>query len=90
MDGSRHDESTGGAGYIGSHTGKYLANHGIEPVAYDNLSRGHADAVRWGPLIIGNISDRDKLLKTMKRFRPDRLIHFAERVNDFDTAGFGI
>lgn len=39
---------TGGAGYIGSHTCKALAEAGHEPVAYDNLSTGHRDAVRWG------------------------------------------
>ena len=42
---------TGGAGYIGSHTAKLLANAGHDVVVYDNLSRGHRDLVRWGPLI---------------------------------------
>jgi UDP-arabinose 4-epimerase len=68
---------TGGAGYIGSHTCKRLAENGIEPVAYDNLSRGHLDAVRWGPFVQGDIGDRDRLLCAMKAFRPDCVIHFA-------------
>jgi NAD(P)-dependent dehydrogenase (short-subunit alcohol dehydrogenase family) len=38
---------TGGAGFIGSHTCKTLAAHGFLPVAFDDLSRGHADFVRW-------------------------------------------
>ncbi|HSX11683.1 MAG TPA: NAD-dependent epimerase/dehydratase family protein, partial [Chlamydiales bacterium] len=40
---------TGGAGYIGSHTCKALAKAGYLPVVYDNLSTGHAYAVKWGP-----------------------------------------
>lgn len=41
---------TGGAGYIGSHTCKLLAQSGYEPVCYDNLSTGHANFVKWGLL----------------------------------------
>lgn len=40
---------TGGAGFIGSHICKALAQSGFKPIAYDNLSTGHADSVRWGP-----------------------------------------
>ena len=32
---------TGGAGYIGSHTCKLLAEAGYEPVTVDNLIYGH-------------------------------------------------
>src|SRR4051794_11125943 len=42
---------TGGAGYVGSHACKALAAAGLVPVTYDNLGRGHRDAVRWGPLV---------------------------------------
>jgi hypothetical protein len=38
-----------GAGFIGAHTCKELAAHGFQPIAFDNLSRGHRDAVQWGP-----------------------------------------
>ena len=38
----------GGAGYIGSHTAKLLAEQGFEPVVYDNLSTGNRSSVRWG------------------------------------------
>ena len=33
---------TGGAGYIGSHACKVLAKEGYQPIAFDNLSSGHA------------------------------------------------
>ncbi|WP_322086843.1 UDP-glucose 4-epimerase GalE [Burkholderia sp. BCC1999] len=68
---------TGGAGYIGSHTCKALAQAGHEPIAYDNLSTGHGDAVRWGPLVVADILDRNALSKALAAHRPDVVIHFA-------------
>ncbi|WP_265516752.1 UDP-glucose 4-epimerase GalE [Nitratireductor luteus] len=68
---------TGGAGYIGSHTCKALAAHGIEPVTYDNLVSGHRDAVRWGPFVEGDILDRESLIATLEVYRPEAIIHFA-------------
>jgi hypothetical protein len=44
---------TAGAGFIGSHICKALAAYGFLPVAFNDLSRGHADFVRWGPLVNG-------------------------------------
>lgn len=40
----------GGAGYIGSHTVKRLAEKGFNPVVFDNLSKGHREAVAKYPL----------------------------------------
>ena len=68
---------TGGAGYIGSHACKALARAGYEPVAYDSLVRGHRDAVRWGPLVEGDLADRALLVATLKRHRVDAVMHFA-------------
>src|SRR5450432_428351 len=48
----------GGAGYIGAHTCLDLFNKGFTPVVYDNLSNGHAEFAKWGPLEIGDIRDR--------------------------------
>ena len=48
---------TGGAGYIGSHACKALSRAGFEPVTFDNLSTGWADAVKFGPLEEGNLLD---------------------------------
>ena len=48
---------TGGAGYIGSHTCKALAASGFEPVCFDNMGKGHEWAVKWGPLVKGDIRD---------------------------------
>jgi UDP-arabinose 4-epimerase len=68
---------TGGAGYIGSHTCKVLQRAGFTPVTYDNLSRGNAEAVKWGPLEIGELADRTRLREVMARHRPRAVVHFA-------------
>lgn len=68
---------TGGAGYIGSHACKLLAAKGIEPVVYDNLSRGNRWAVKWGPLEEGDIADIARVRDVLKRHRPAAVMHFA-------------
>jgi UDP-glucose-4-epimerase GalE len=73
----KHVLVTGGAGYIGSHTAKALAAHGYEPVVLDNLSEGHESAVRWGPLVQGNIGDERLVRETIGRYKIDAVIHFA-------------
>jgi UDP-arabinose 4-epimerase len=68
---------TGGAGYIGSHTCKALAQAGYTPVVYDSLSRGNAWAAKWGPLEIGDLMDGERLRDVMRAHRPMGVIHFA-------------
>ncbi len=68
---------TGGGGYIGSHTCKALADCGYMPIAFDNLSTGHRDFVKWGPLEVGDIRDYFRLEEVIKKYRPNAAIHFA-------------
>jgi UDP-glucose-4-epimerase GalE len=68
---------TGGAGYIGSQNCKYLYNNNFIPITYDNLSEGNKYAVKWGPLIEGDINDFDKLNDTIKKYKPKAVMHFA-------------
>jgi UDP-glucose-4-epimerase GalE len=68
---------TGGAGYIGSHTCKALKQSGYLPVAFDNLSSGHASFVKWGPLIVGDVLDTVALTNAMIAHQPAAVIHFA-------------
>jgi NAD dependent epimerase/dehydratase family len=68
---------TGGAGYIGSHTCKALAASGHNPIVLDDLSVGHRWAVKWEPLVVGDIGDRALVTKTVKRFRICATIRFA-------------
>ncbi|NJK61769.1 MAG: UDP-glucose 4-epimerase GalE [Synechococcaceae cyanobacterium SM2_3_1] len=68
---------TGGAGYIGSHTCKALAQASFTPVTYDNLVYGHDWAVQWGPLEIGQLEDRSRLDQVIQKYQPQAVIHFA-------------
>ena len=68
---------TGGAGFIGSHACKVLAQRGHEPVTYDNLSRGHRDAAKFGPLEVGDTGDTARVRDVLKRHRPEAVMHFA-------------
>jgi UDP-arabinose 4-epimerase len=67
----------GGAGYIGSQTAKAVAAAGLEPIVFDNLVYGHEWAVKWGPLVRGDLADRALLVDVMKRHGVDAVIHFA-------------
>jgi UDP-glucose-4-epimerase GalE len=68
---------TGGAGYVGSHACKALAAAGITPVVYDNLSAGHQWAVKWGPLIVGDLCDGALLRETIRKHQVQAVLHFA-------------
>ena len=73
----KHVLVTGGAGYVGSHVCKALAAAGHVPVTFDNLSQGHEWAVRWGPLVLGDLQDRSALDAAFKAYRPAAVLHFA-------------
>ena len=68
---------TGGAGYVGSHACKALASAGYRPVVYDNLSRGHREAVRWGPLVEGDLHDLPGLAAALRAHKVTAVMHFA-------------
>lgn len=67
----------GGAGFIGSHACKALAQAGFSPVTFDNLERGHLWAVKWGPFERGDIRDENDLRRAFKTWRPWAVMHFA-------------
>jgi UDP-arabinose 4-epimerase len=68
---------TGGAGYIGSHTCKALKQAGYDPITFDNMVYGHEWAVKWGPLIKGDILDGATLDTVFKKYEPQAVLHFA-------------
>lgn len=70
----------GGAGYIGSHAAKALRLAGYEPVVFDDLSSGHEHAVRWGPLVRGDIRNADALRAAIRHYRPESAMNFAARI----------
>ena len=69
--------ATGGAGYVGSHCCKAFAEAGWKVVTFDNLSRGWRDAVKWGPLVEGDITDAAAVARVLADYRPDVVAHFA-------------
>ena len=69
----------GGAGYIGAHMCKALAAAGLVPVTFDNLSTGHRDAVRWGPLVEGDLLDHAPLRDAFAAWPVKAVLHFAAR-----------
>lgn len=67
---------TGGAGYIGSITVKYLQRQGHDVTVIDNLSFGHKEAVN-GNLIIGDLKNKDFVFESLGKYEFDGVIHFA-------------
>lgn len=69
----------GGAGYIGSHMAQWAAARGYTVTVLDNLSTGHAGAVRWGELIQADLLDTSALERAFKGRRFDAVMHFCAR-----------
>lgn len=78
----------GGAGYIGSHAVRKLTDAGHHVLVYDNLSRGHREAVPDGLLIEGELTDTATLTRVLTEHGIEAVMHFAafalvnESVND--------
>lgn len=68
----------GGAGYIGSVTAELLIKAGHRVIVYDNLSRGHRDAIPKGAIFIeADISNKDVLMAVLKEYGVDTVMYFA-------------
>ena len=67
----------GGAGYIGSHMLKTLAQCGHEAVTRDNLSTGWKDAVRYGEFVEGDAGDRGFLKNLFAVRKLNAVMHFC-------------
>ena len=68
---------TGGAGYIGSHACKALAAAGFTPVTFDNFVTGWRDAVKFGPMIEGDLLNRAQIDAAFAQYKPVAVMHFA-------------
>jgi UDP-glucose 4-epimerase len=68
---------TGGAGYIGSHVVLQLRARGEKVVVLDDLSRGFRQAVLDTPLVVGQVGDRETVLKVLREHGVDTVMHFA-------------
>lgn len=67
----------GGAGYIGSHTVRLLNQSEHQVWVYDNLSMGHRQSVKPDQLIVGELTDRERLEGVLRQNRIDAVMHFA-------------
>lgn len=72
---------TGGAGYVGSHVCKLLAEAGFTPVTVDSLSHGEESSVKWGPLETVDLRECSRLKEVIKKHRPVGVMHFAALCN---------
>jgi UDP-glucose 4-epimerase len=68
---------TGGAGYIGSHVVLQLRGRGERVVVLDDLSRGFRQAVIDAPLVVGQVGDRETVLKVLREHGIETVMHFA-------------
>ncbi|HEX7447893.1 MAG TPA: UDP-glucose 4-epimerase GalE [Pirellulales bacterium] len=68
---------TGGAGYIGSHAVRLLDLAGHRAWVYDNLSAGHRSAAPAERLMVGDLTDRPRLIAALTEHKIDAVMHFA-------------
>lgn len=69
---------TGGAGYIGSITSKLLLDKGFEVTIFDNLERGHREAVdSRAKFIKGDLRQVGDLKNLFSANKFDAILHFA-------------
>ena len=77
--------TTGGAGYIGSHTCIELSNAGYDVVVVDNLDNSNEKSLERVEKIIGkkvkfykeDVRDKEALRKIFTENKIDAVIHFA-------------
>lgn len=70
----------GGAGYIGSHMVKRLAQAGFRPVVFDNLSGGRREAARFARLVVAGLEDDGALDAILQAFDFRAVMHFASHI----------
>jgi UDP-glucose 4-epimerase len=56
-----------------------LAASGHSVTVFDNLSTGHAEAVRWGELIKGDLLTKDDLKRAFKQRTYSAVMHFSAK-----------
>ncbi len=56
---------------------KYLYGKGLKPIVLDNLSLGHKESVKWGPLYVGELDDPKILSDIFSRHDIKAVMHFA-------------
>ncbi|WP_031478206.1 UDP-glucose 4-epimerase GalE [Streptomyces bicolor] len=71
---------TGGAGYIGAHVVRAMAQAGEHAVVYDDLSTGILERVPDGvPLVVGSTLDSERVARALLAHRITGVIHLAAK-----------
>lgn len=68
----------GGAGYIGSHVAKAMANLGQNTVVFDNLSTGHLSAVKWSEFVRGDTQNIENLGNVFSSYPIQSVMHLGD------------
>lgn len=68
---------TGGAGYIGSHTVRYLQEAGEKVIVVDNLQSGHREAIQTDAFYPVDLRDEMGLAAVFQENEIEGVIHFA-------------
>lgn len=69
---------TGGAGYIGSVIVEELVTAGHHVIVYDNLVKGHLEAIHpEATFVRANLAERDHLLRALETEQIEAVIHLA-------------
>jgi len=69
---------TGGAGYIGSVVVEELLHDGHEVTVYDNLSKGHREAITPGAeFVYADLRDQERLKSAIRQRHVDAVVHMA-------------
>lgn len=73
---------TGGAGYIGSFMVRLLIEEGHDVTVFDNLERGHRNAIdNRAKLIEGDLKNKEDLEKLFTNEKVNALMHFAAYIS---------
>jgi UDP-glucose 4-epimerase len=75
----------GGAGYIGSHMVLTLKQAGFTPIVFDNLSKGHRDAIIDTELIVGDTNDKSLLNDLFSTRKFTAVMHFASLIETSES-----
>jgi UDP-glucose 4-epimerase len=68
---------TGGAGYVGSHAAKRLAESGHHVIIVDNMAEGHRPAAGRLSLVVADLLDRESIVAALREHKIDAVMHFA-------------
>jgi len=78
----------GGAGYIGSHMVKHLAEEGEPLMVLDNLSAGYRDAILGGEFIRGDCGSREVLSNIFRKHPISSVMHFASFIQVGESVSY--